>query len=920
MTGDQWARLEPLFHQLLELNGAERETMLGELAIGAPALADELRSLLAASDRQGALDHLLATVAPAPFGPSDEDALSGRRVRQYEVGEVAGTGGMGVVYRAHDTQLLRTVALKFMPRWLGADPAAQDRFLLEARAASALDHPNVCTILEIGRTDTGRVFLAMPFYEGETLKQRLARGPLAWSDAAEIARQTALGLAAAHDHGIVHRDIKPANLLLTADGRVKILDFGIAKLWDLDYSRTGERVGTVHYMAPEQAAGDPVDARTDLWSLGVVLHEMLTGRRPVPGERAALPAPIPSELAAVVERLLQRAPNDRYPDARAVSQALGAILNVGGARAHPRAQRRRRFVLGALALAVAAIGAMVGLRVLGHHGPAVRFGRATRLGWQAGLAIDPALSPDGSLVAYAAGNTTNTRVLVRQIAGGRGAPIGAAGEGSQSAPTWSPDGSRVLYLAGGAVFSAPASGGAGRQEVRQRPGTPVTSAAWSPDGRRIAFSAGDSLFIQGADRTVRFLALVPSGNGCRWSPDGGSIACASGNAAYAAIGPLFGNLATSSIIAVSTSDGQQRILTDSATVNQTPVWSPDGASVYFISDRDGPLDIYAVPADAKAAPVRLTTGLGVHSIALAADGRHLTYCIIHDAGNIWSAPLGASPVSMRDAVPVTHGSESIEGFSLSPDEKWLVYSADIAGNGDLFRSAVGGTSVERLTTDPAGDFSPDVSPVNPKEITFQSWRRGTRDIYVLPLDGGPVERVVASPREAVMPHWSPSGSAILFGYWDALGGMSIIRRDSTGHWSAPLERLAHGYWPAWSADGRHVLFATAVQGGSLMMIPVDSGPARVLVDAGAEGMPNAEQAYAAPDGREIFFMSRDNAGMTSLWRVPVGGGRPSLVIAFDDPDHPVYRPYWRLGRDRIYFLVQQQGSEIWVMDLQTGRR
>lgn len=253
----------------------------------------------------------------------------GTRLGHYEILERLGAGGMGVVYKARDARLKRLVALKMLPAELTQDATAKQRFLQEAEAASHLDHPNVCTVYEIAETPQGELYLAMAFYEGETLKQRIEGEPLGLVEAVEIAIQITQGLAKAHGAGIIHRDIKPANVMLTADGLVKILDFGLAKLADqAAVTQTGTVVGTVAYMSPEQAAGDVVDARTDLWSLGVVVYEMLSNERPFTGESAQpiinaivnrTPRPlrswrsdIPAELERIVTRLLSKSSERRY--------------------------------------------------------------------------------------------------------------------------------------------------------------------------------------------------------------------------------------------------------------------------------------------------------------------------------------------------------------------------------------------------------------------------------------------------------------------------------------------------------------------------------------------------------------------------------------------------------------------------------
>ncbi|MES1211456.1 MAG: serine/threonine-protein kinase, partial [Acidobacteriota bacterium] len=302
--------------------------------------------------------------------------------------ELLGAGGMGVVYKAEDTRLRRTVALKLLPPELSHDAVAKARFLQEARAASGLDHPNVCTVYEIGETRDGRLFLAMPWYDGETLRQRLERGPVPPAEAVEMTRQIALGLAKAHRRGIVHRDIKPANLMLTADGVVKILDFGIAKLaGSADLTRTGARIGTPTYMAPEQARGEEVDARSDLWSLGCVLREMLLGqaypRKPTSAISPTSPMSAPRALQKILGRLLHKEPASRYPNAESLLTDLAAL---------PDRARAYRWAAG-LALALLAIAGVAVLlsRVLGDGKGEALQGTFTKLTDQPGLELMPNL-------------------------------------------------------------------------------------------------------------------------------------------------------------------------------------------------------------------------------------------------------------------------------------------------------------------------------------------------------------------------------------------------------------------------------------------------------------------------------------------------------------------------------------------------
>jgi serine/threonine-protein kinase len=342
VSAARWRRVEALLDAALAREPAAREAYLDAQCADDPELRREVASLLAAHERPGAVDRLAADLAPLAARVRDSAApLAGRAVGPYRiVGPLAG-GGMGVVYEAVDARLDRRVALKFLRPRLGPDDSAAERFRLEARAIAALEHPNVCTLHEIGETEDGQLFLAMPLYDGETLQRRIARGPLPIGEAVAVGVQIARGLAKAHARGIVHRDIKPSNVLVTTDGVVKILDFGIAKLSDVTLTGAAGPLGTAAYMSPEQTRGSAVDHRTDLWSLGVVLYEMLAGRRPFDGAssdevssaiRHADPVPlaevrpdVPPALAALVATALAKSPDARHASAHALERELLAL-------------------------------------------------------------------------------------------------------------------------------------------------------------------------------------------------------------------------------------------------------------------------------------------------------------------------------------------------------------------------------------------------------------------------------------------------------------------------------------------------------------------------------------------------------------------------------------------------------------------
>jgi serine/threonine protein kinase/TolB-like protein/tetratricopeptide (TPR) repeat protein len=365
LNAHRWEEIQASFDELVELNASERAARLATLASTDAELHRALESMLESdSEASARLASIDAAFLPMADHPQDPLGLAGRTISHFDVHEALGAGGMGVVYRADDTRLGRAVALKFLLPHYSLDASAKSRFLREAHATAALDHPNLCTVYEVGTSDEGWLFLAMALYQGETLRARLTRdGSIPVSEALEIARQIAEGLQAAHAAGIVHRDLKPGNVMLLPDGKVRILDFGLAKARDQSISETGARFGTVSYMSPEQIRGENVDGRADQWALGVALYEMLTGRKPFRGDEELAIAhailhdepdllstrrgDISAALEGFVLRLLQKDPARRYASAADVLRDLarsGTLADGTAGRMRTLGRRSRRMV------------------------------------------------------------------------------------------------------------------------------------------------------------------------------------------------------------------------------------------------------------------------------------------------------------------------------------------------------------------------------------------------------------------------------------------------------------------------------------------------------------------------------------------------------------------------------------------------
>lgn len=345
---ERWRRIDQVFDLALRASPDDRPDLLDRVCAGDTSLRAEVEALLEAHAKADEnFEDLVSPLAAAILASSDDaETAAGRRIGPFRIVREIGRGGMGVVYLAEDTRLGRQVALKALPPYLGTGREARRRFVTEARAVSALDHPNVATLHEIDATDDGQLYMVFAFYEGDTLDERIARGVLPPREAVEIAKDLAAGLAAAHERGIIHRDVKPSNVLLTRDGPVKLLDFGVAKVAGEELTGAPSPIGTVAYMSPEQAGGEPLDGRSDLWSLGVVVYEMITGARPFEGADPAStlhsilhdpPVPprslrdeVPESVERVIGRLLCKSPEDRYPSATALLDDLEAVLTGDG--------------------------------------------------------------------------------------------------------------------------------------------------------------------------------------------------------------------------------------------------------------------------------------------------------------------------------------------------------------------------------------------------------------------------------------------------------------------------------------------------------------------------------------------------------------------------------------------------------------
>jgi serine/threonine protein kinase len=875
------------------------------------------------------------------------DRLTAALADRYRVERELGAGGMATVYLAHDLRHERDVAIKVLHPDLGA-ALGGDRFLTEIRTTARLQHPHILPLLDSGDAGEGMLYYVMPFVRGETLRGRLSRERLLpVEDALRIAREVADALQHAHAQGIVHRDIKPENILLQ-DGHALVADFGIAlavqTAGTARMTQTGLSLGTPQYMAPEQAMGErSIDARADVYALGAVTYEMLTGDPPFTGSSVQAivakvlterPTPIratrdtvPLGVERAVLRAMAKLPADRFAGASEFAAALAAGL-VGDSAAHrpvaaPARTRGRPLALVAGA-AVLATAAFAGGRLLGSASddPLGNIGRFTQVTWEPGLEITPALSPDGKQVVYAVSNGTRSRLYLRSVTGGRATPLTDDSTAVEAFPDWSSDGTRIRYLRIGAQGNQPytveSTGGTGRPEMPPR--AALTMAAWSPDGQRLAYVVVDSLFVRERDGMSRFVTTTKQPSLCHWGPRD-LLLCSVGNLFYLFPGLAFGNVSPSSIAIIDLATGASHALTDDVFGNHSPQWSPDGRTVYFVSNRLGVPDLFSIgvteKGEARGTPRRHTTGLGLWSFSLSADGRRIAFSGRNVSANVFRSPLAAPSGAEPARTQLTFGQQVIENLSVSADGGWLFYDSDLAGNSDIYRMRLPQSIPERLTSDPAPDFSPDPSP-DGQSVAFHSPRGSSRDVLLLPLDGGALRKLTETPvDQELVPRWSPDGSRIVYFTLDPLESIRQLGAVRTAPRALPF-RVA-GSWPSWSPDGRFLAFATTILGGGLRVTPSDSAAPRALYDETAPGAPQAETSVWSADGRTIYFKTHDALGDAYVMAVPAAGGVPRRVMRLGDDRLRAGRFGFALKGGFIYYVLQDQQANVSVAEVGGGQ-
>jgi serine/threonine-protein kinase len=888
MNAQRWEEIQVSFDQLVDLDVPHRNARLAKLASSDPELHRALESLLEAD---AAASAQLAPIDAAFLLPGDRQpdplGLTGRTISHFQLHEPLGSGGMGVVYRADDTRLKRVVALKFLLPHFNLDVAAKARFLREAHAAAALDHPNLCTIHEVGTSDEGWLFLAMTLYQGETLRARLSRdGPIAVRESLEIARQIAEGLQAAHSAGIVHRDLKPGNVMLLPDGTVRVLDFGLAKARDQSLSEAGVRFGTVSYMAPEQVRGENVDGRADLWALGVVLYEMLTGQKPFGGdEEVAIAHAIlhdepellsthrdrfPVALEQLVLRLVQKDPARRYDDARELLRELAPIRPLADNATKPRqpvakrvtptftlsntparavvqdrpTRRLRQMLYGVTALAILLTATTI--RGWIHSTPAKQVVRQNLVFDATEAMIQPvgffwgrlALSPDGSRLAYVGG--PREQILVRQRNQLHATAI-AGSEGAET-PFFSPDGQWVGFITGG-----------NKLQIASLSGGPLITVTDSVIGEAGASWGRDGyIYLDGRDKEPlirveakagavpeRFTALDPALKELDHSwPD----VLPNGKGILIAVGVRD---AARSIGVVDMVSRKHRVIVNNAVYAR---YVPTGHLLYVTTDRT----LMIVPFDQNTMNVTGEPRPLVEGIHLARSST--VDLAVSDNGTLLYT-LGPIPGKLELVWVARDG----KAQPVDPDWQGIFGEPSLASDGT--RLAV--------------SMVPDVS----YDAVAQ-----TSEIWLKRLDRGPSIKLTLEEKTNRVGAWTPDGRSVTFSS-NAGGPFDLWTKRADGSSQAVLQLHDRrgAFSPVWSPDGKWLVFRTdRYKPGAADILGIRPGIDTVAVPLVATKFTETAPAIS-PDGRWLAYSSNESGKYdiyvvpfpntaAAKWAVSTGGG------------------------------------------------
>ena len=868
---------------------------------------------------------------------------AGARLGPYEIRAPLGAGGMGEVYRARDTRLKRDVAVKMLSDALANDTQHLLRFEREAQLLAAVNHPGIAAIYGIEESAEGR-FLVLELVEGDTLAEKLAAGPLPIAEALELGRQIAEALEAAHGRGIVHRDLKPANVKVTAGGRVKILDFGLAKNVEpespadtisptlTDATLPGTVLGTPAYMSPEQTRGQTLDRATDVWSLGCVLYEMLTGTATFGGDTVndkmaailrsdpdwgALPRGTPRSVKRLLARSLEKDPSRRLRDAgeaRSVLEEATGEIGRGSARS---AVRR------------AGVGASI-LRTFREafvrapqETPAPTAApRLSQLTFAKEIESFPAFSADGSRIAFTREVGRVRKIFVKELVSGEESQV-TSGPFDDVQPAWTADGETLVLVRGREpegrleprdVFGQYDAGDVWTIALSSRKESRLFENAFhpsfSPDGSRIAVDAswagprriwtvdarGRNPEQVSTDVSEAVAHLRP-----RWSPDSRRIVFQSVE------GTRFG------VRLVDVASKATVRVVDEPYASLDPVWSPNGRFIYFSSYRGGGINLWRVPVGAEGAAAgpaqQLTTGAGQDvQPSLARDGKKLAFATLKQNADLWKLPLTPEtgrPTGPAEEVVATTREDSRGNWS--PDARRIAFNSDRSGDMNVWIASSDGAAPRQITRGAGGDFQPTWSQ-DGSRLAFFSSRSGHLNVWTAELESGRLTQLTRNRSIDINPFYSPDGRSIAY-VSDQGGRLEVWAMNADGSGARPLTSTGVlGHFLRWTGGGTKIVYRCPSFGGAArtLEVPLDGGEPQPL----AEVAGGAHMSFS-PDFSKVL----DVVGHKTIWISPLAGGSPEPVFEFDDPDVRIDYPVWSPdGRWVLFDRFRPQGGDVWLME------
>lgn len=969
MTPERWREIDRICQDVLDRDPASRATFLDQACAGDVELRGEVESLLAAHQADDRFLESSALAVTARDLANDKPALvRGRRFGTYELVAPLGAGGMGEVWKAKDPALHRDVAIKFLSPGLASDPDRLRRFEHEARAAAMLAHPNILAIYATGK-EQSVPYLVTELLEGSTLRERLRDGAIPEGKAVEYAIQIAQGLAAAHEKGLVHRDLKPENVFITKDGRVKILDFGLAKLvqpgsevHEQTQTMTGVMMGTPAYMSPEQVRGQAADHRSDIFAFGAVLHEMLQGRRPFSGDSSAetmnailTQEPTPLTQASplvdqIVRHCLEKEPGERFQSARDLGFQLRVALHPSAqapASAAPAARTRTRYaaVAGVALVSAAVVTAIIWWRPREQATTSPPTMTITRLTSYSGLTTDAALSPDGTLLAYASdrGSDGTLDIWLQQI--GQAEAIRLTSDAADDRePVFSPDGRRIAFRSerdGGGVYVVSTLGGAA-----SRIASGGRQPRFSPDGKLIAYwvgvtgrvaDSGTRTYVVGANggSPTQVASDLAIARHPLWTPDGTHVLVLgtpepTGDLASPGWDWWVASLDGSPARRTGASD----VLRSNGLLAYLPVpssWDPE-RGVLFAADLGDTRNIWQLrlsPGDWRAseAPRRLTSGAAIEDLPAAAAGRVVFSSFIENA-DIWSLPVDT--LRGRVAGPLERLTDNV-GVDVQPalsaDGRRMAFTSNRAGNYDVYAKDLV-TGVEAaITISPTFESRPAIS-ADGSMVAYNEGPATRRRVYVSSLrdPSGPVAMNVCE--DCFVPwDWSPDNRYLL--YWPqsrrTIGLLDVQSRQSAIILAQDKTTLLRA---TFSPDGRWIVFnADVAFDRSQTFIAAFRGVSPIERTSWIEVTRPDNSGYVSrwsPDGNALYLLSNYD-GYYCLWRQgldpvtkrPVGrstavhhlhGARRS--VAYIPPGFVEIS----VARDRIVFPMTERTGNLWMAE------